>query len=107
MSPPGLADLWAAVGALLAVPPGARRGVMAELIAGAEVASAFRRRWGRAHPLHGNGTLMAAALARPRAPRPADDPEALAALALAAGAVRRHLKRGAVKRAEQDYLGGS
>jgi hypothetical protein len=80
---------------------------MAVLIAEAEAAAAFRRRWGRAHPLHGNGTLMAAALARPSAPRAPDDPEALAALALVAVALRRHRKRGAVKRAEEDYLEAS
>ncbi len=85
----GLADLWAAVGALLAVPPKARPRLMAELIAQAEAAAAWVRRTGRAHPRYGNGTLISAALARPQVQRALDDPEVLAALILAAKAVRR------------------
>jgi hypothetical protein len=101
--PPGLTDLWAATGALLAVPRGRRAALMAALLDEAETADRFRRLWRRPHPRLGDGSLLAAALARPQAPRRQDDPQALAALALAAALTARHLRRGAVKRPAMDY----
>ena len=104
MIAPGLSDLWATARALMAVPQADRPALMARLIAEAEQADAFRLHADRLHPALGDGSLMAAALARPRAARPVSDPAALAALALAALALRRHLKRGAVRQAQPDYL---
>lgn len=76
---PGCLDLG--VAALLAVPPGARAGLAARIVAEARVADAWRKRQGRAHPLWGDGSLMAAALRYPRAPLPPSlGPEARAAL---------------------------
>jgi serine O-acetyltransferase len=103
--PVGLTDLWAAAGAILAAPPAARRVLMARLIDEADVARDWRARHGRPHPRLGDGTLMAAALACPRRRIAPADPAALAALACAALAVRRHLRRGAGKRAVAEYLG--
>lgn len=70
MRPIGLGDLMAAAGALAAVAPPARAALMARLLAEAAAADAFCRREGRIHPDHGNGTLMAVALACPQAPLP-------------------------------------
>ncbi len=63
-------DLVAAGRALLAAPPGERAGLARRLLRDADAADRFRKRLGRAHPEWGNGTLMAAALARPVAPEP-------------------------------------
>lgn len=87
MRPVGLGDLSAAAGALAAVAPARRAGLMAILIAEAETADRFRRRHGRPHPDFGNGTLMAAALARPQARLAPGGREGLAALAQALEAV--------------------
>lgn len=87
MRPVGLGDLTAAAGALAAVPPGRRRGLMALLLTEAESADRFRAAEGRAHPFFGNGSLMSAALAHPQAPLVPGAPEGLALLALALDAV--------------------
>jgi hypothetical protein len=81
MRPVGLGDLVAAAGALAAVPPARRGALMVRLLAQAQAADAFRRREGRMHPVFGNGTLMAAALACPQAAPPPGGVEALAVLA--------------------------
>lgn len=104
MMPVGLADLWAAARALQAAPPVRWRARMATLIAEAERAHAWRRS-GRGPPAPpGDGSLMAAALARPCGGLPPSDPVAQAALAAAAAQVARHLRRGAGKRGEAEYL---
>jgi len=90
MRPVGLGDLAAAAWALAAVAPARRPGLMARILAQAEAADRFRARAGRAHPRFGNGSLMAAALAHPQAPRAPGDPDGLAILALALGAVLEH-----------------
>ncbi len=104
MIAPGLADLWAAARVLAAVPAGARAALMARLLAEAEAADTWRRLYDCPHPRLGDGSLMAAALTRPATACGPDDPEALAALALVARAVRRHLHEGAVSAAEEGYL---
>lgn len=58
-------DISAAARALLPVPPEARAMLASRLIAEAEAADAYRQRHGRVHATWGDGTLMAAALARP------------------------------------------
>ena len=64
-------DLTSAARHLLALPASARQGICARLIAQADAADRYRKRFGRAHPLWGNGTLMAAAR---RIPLPKEPP---------------------------------
>lgn len=107
MIAPGLTDLWAAARALMAVPRAERPQLMLSLLAQAEAADAARR---AGRPGRGDGSLMAAALTRPGVWRSPAEPEALAALALAARLTARHLERaegGAVKTPRGDYLGAS
>ena len=54
-------DLDAATRLLLTLPPGARAGRAAALVAQADTADRWRKRTGRAHPRWGDGSLMAAA----------------------------------------------
>lgn len=65
-----MGDVIAAARAMLAVPEAGRRAVLAAMLAEAAAAEAFRRRHGRAHPEWGNGSLMAAAMARARVAEP-------------------------------------
>jgi hypothetical protein len=58
------ADLDAAARALLAVPPTARQRLAGRLVVEADAADRYRRRFGRAHPIWGNGTLESAARSR-------------------------------------------
>lgn len=58
-------DVSAAARALLAVTPGARAALAERMVTEADAADSYRRRFHRAHPDWGNGTLRAAALARP------------------------------------------
>lgn len=75
-------DIAAAARAALARPAPERAAAIAALIAEAELADRYRRRLGRLHPCLGNGTLMAAALARGAVPEPAPgDPAYLRAMA--------------------------
>ncbi|PKP75670.1 MAG: hypothetical protein CVT84_01800 [Alphaproteobacteria bacterium HGW-Alphaproteobacteria-6] len=55
-------DVVAAARAIAAVPAGRRAENLRRLLDKADAADRFRKRHGRAHPLWGNGTLMAAAL---------------------------------------------
>lgn len=76
-------DVTMAALALLAVPPDARAALLARILDEAERADRFRRQTGRAHPLWGGGSLMAAAMTRPRAREPyLDDPGYAACLAM-------------------------
>jgi hypothetical protein len=68
-------DVAAAARALHAVPAAARAARLAELIARAEVADGHRAATGRAHPLWGGGSLMAAARAEACGPEPDFDDE--------------------------------
>ena len=63
-------DVSAAVRALLAVAPEARAALAQWLLTEAAAADRYRRRFCRAHPDWGNGTLRAAALARPVSAEP-------------------------------------
>ncbi|WP_425071033.1 hypothetical protein [Sagittula sp. S175] len=58
-------DINAAARALMPVPPEARRVLIRRMLAEADAADAFRRTHRKAHATWGDGTLMAAALARP------------------------------------------
>lgn len=64
-------DLTNAARHLLALPASARPAACARLIAQADAADRYRKRFGRAHPHWGNGTLMAAAR---RLPLPTEPP---------------------------------
>ncbi len=76
-------DVAAAGCALLRVAPEARFGLMSRLLSEAEAADQYRQETGNIHPLWGNGSLMAAAMARPRAREPfLDDLEYCACMAL-------------------------
>ena len=71
MRPVTLADLEVAARALLAMPKAARAVAARELLAEAAAADRHRLATRRLHPHFGDGTLMAAAMQRPLAPRPA------------------------------------
>jgi hypothetical protein len=76
-------DVAVAGRVLLAAPPPARAALLARMLREADLADAWRQTTGRAHPVWGGGSLMAAAMARPRAPEPfLDDPDYAACLAL-------------------------
>lgn len=80
----GPGDLWAAARALHPVPGEDRARVMAALLARAEAADKYRRRYRRAHSRWGDGSLVAAALADRPPPAPGlGDPSFAAALASA------------------------
>ena len=72
-------DVAAAARALHAVPDAARAARLAELIARAEAADQHRAATGRAHPLWGGGSLMAAARGQARGPEPDFDDDAYCA----------------------------
>lgn len=73
-----MGDVVAAARVLRGRPAAARARALAELMAGADLADRWRRRTGRAHPVHGDGTLMAAALAQRPGPEPfLSDPDYL------------------------------
>lgn len=76
-----IGDVMAAARAILSAPPGARAALADRLLAEAHAAHCYFKRYGRAHPHWGDGSLMARALhhgAPPRGP----DRAFLAALAL-------------------------
>lgn len=63
-------DITSAARALLPVPQGARRARCRRLIKEAEFADRYTRRFGKIHPLWGNGSLMGAARKYPLAREP-------------------------------------
>jgi hypothetical protein len=70
MRPVLLGDVVSAARALLAVAPSDRPRRLASLLSAADTAELHWRRAGRAHPRHGDGSLMAAALAYGASPEP-------------------------------------
>ncbi|MEJ2000205.1 MAG: hypothetical protein P8X77_02260 [Maritimibacter sp.] len=69
-------DVIQAALALLAAPDPARVGLIRQMLDEAGQADAFRQSTGRAHPDFGTGSLMSAAMTRPRAREPYwDDPD--------------------------------
>lgn len=69
-------DVSSAARVLVRARPEDRRRLCDRLIGEAEAADRHMRRTGRAHPLWGNGSLMAAARKRVLAPEPGfDDPD--------------------------------
>lgn len=63
-------DLTAAARAIWPLPPEARDAAIASLLAKARAADAYRKRFGRAHPRWGNGSLAGAASIGPLPPEP-------------------------------------
>lgn len=63
-------DVVSAARAVLAVPVGARKPAIRRIFARAEAADQYRQRHGVAHPLWGNGSVMAVARMSPLAPEP-------------------------------------
>ncbi|PIL18598.1 hypothetical protein P775_18680 [Puniceibacterium antarcticum] len=83
-------DLILAARALLLDSPGARDTAADKLIAEADAADRYRRRFGRAHPHWGNGTLMARAGKWSLLPEPPlRDPDFSACLVSVLGALMR------------------
>ncbi len=70
-------DIAAAARVLLTRPEAERAGLMRWMLVEAHAADCYRRRHGRVHPGLGNGTLMAAALARGGGTAPAAGERAL------------------------------
>ncbi|APX88385.1 hypothetical protein BV394_00425 [Brevirhabdus pacifica] len=87
------ADILRVARLLLAFPPAARPGLVARLLVRADAADRYRKRFRRAHPMWGNGSLGGAAAlsctARQRlAPeRQAGDPDFAACMATVFSAV--------------------
>lgn len=98
-----LGDLLAAADHLAALPEAARPAAMVRLMDQAHAAHAYHRRFGRPHPLWGDGSLMARAGAATHRGRDAVD---LGALALAAAALHdfRLQRRGWSGRAGRPML---
>ena len=81
MRPILIGDLIAAARVVVLLPDPDRAAEVSRLLAEARVADRFRRRCGRSHPVWGNGSLMAAASAHPRAREALSrDPDFLRAL---------------------------
>ena len=91
MRPLAPSDLSTAARMLLVLPDADRVAVMGRVISEAEAADRYRKRIGQAHPFWGNGSLEAAARARPLAPpRKFSDSDYLACIALALDVVLVH-----------------
>ena len=92
MRPPHLMDLDRAARAILDHAPAKRAGALARILASADIADRYRKRTGRTHPVHGDGTLWAATQ-RPNRPPSGQVPpgyhEALAQVAAALSQRRR------------------
>jgi hypothetical protein len=83
MRPILLGDVVAAARALRSVQAEARPTLLAELVDEATSASRYGRETGRNHPLHGDGSLMAASLGHLCVPEPSlEDQEYRLCLAL-------------------------
>ncbi|MDF0600932.1 hypothetical protein P1J78_09330 [Psychromarinibacter sp. C21-152] len=81
-------DVVAAARVLVALPAGARAGRLDRLIRAAGWADRFRRRYRRAHPYWGDGSLMAVALTEDPPPEPRlSDPEYCKCLSMVLEAV--------------------
>lgn len=87
MRPVTTIDLIASARVLMALPEARRSAAMTALIARAAMADQYRHATGRQHPVYGNGTLLAAALAHPRGDTEGDEMGYLACLACAIDAV--------------------
>lgn len=84
-------DVSSAARVLLRYPPDLRPRLCHLMIAEAEAAERHRRQTGRLHPLWGNGSLMAAARARPLAAEPGfDDSDYCQCFALVLSALVAH-----------------
>ncbi|GAA0286001.1 DUF7742 family protein [Rhodovulum strictum] len=79
-------DAVAAARALYARPSTERQAAMSLMLVHAEAADAYRKRFGRAHPVWGNGSLMALAQREALPPEPSlDDPDYCRCLAIVFG----------------------
>jgi len=85
-----LGDLAAAARVVMGLPGPAARDEVRTMLAQAHLADCWRKRTGRAHPRHGDGSLMAVAMARRPPPEPfAGDAAFLAALGIVIAELRR------------------
>ncbi len=75
MRPVLYGDIRAAALVLLGLPEVARETAIRRLLKQASAADAYRKRYGRAHPFWGNGSLMSAAGMSGRSEPFLDDPE--------------------------------
>jgi len=101
-------DLDAAARVLMVVPPPDRGAVMDQMLVAAEEADGFRVATGRTPVSGGDGSLLAAALARQRAPACAADGGYRDCLALVLERIAAH--EGAIARCDEGhhaYMGGA
>ncbi|MCV2880990.1 hypothetical protein [Actibacterium sp. XHP0104] len=63
-------DVVSAARALMGLPEAARRAAFQGMLVRASAADAYRKRFGKAHPEWGNGSLMAVALPGVKGPEP-------------------------------------
>jgi hypothetical protein len=83
------ADLDCAVAVVLGQPPQDRRWAADQLLAQADVADRYRKRFGRAHSAFGSGSVMSAARRWPLGPvHPICDPAYCDGLSIVLDAVR-------------------
>lgn len=73
MRPLLLGDVTVAARVLMCLPEAERRATAVAMLSDARVAELHLRDTGMVHPRFGNGSLMAAAMTRPRAPEPRVD----------------------------------
>ncbi|MDJ0821451.1 MAG: hypothetical protein QNJ09_06525 [Paracoccaceae bacterium] len=101
-------DLTLAARYLLTVPLGARWRAARDLMARADAADRYRRRFGRAHPDWGNGTLRAAAAKRDLPPEPrVDDPVYCDCLILVLEALRNRRGQAEAQEMQRVTVGSS
>ncbi|MEO1306550.1 MAG: hypothetical protein AAFV38_01100 [Pseudomonadota bacterium] len=101
MRPVVFTDVAFAARALMALPPDQRAHRAARLVRQAAVADRYRRRFGKAHPAWGNGSLLSAATRLPRSPIESfEDPDYCTCFSLVLRALlrdrRNHLADSAV-----------
>lgn len=89
-------DVTAAARAVRDLPAEARRGAVRAYLERADAADRFRKRFGRAHPIWGNGSLMAAVMCcgGPSAEPVLSDPGYLDAMAAVIEAILDWRRRG-------------
>ncbi len=108
MRPIHVSDLDAAARVLLVLPPPDRRAVMDGMLASAEEADRYRAVTGRHPASGGDGSLLAAALGRHRAPACAADADYRVCLALVLERIA--VRERAIARCEDGhhaYMGGA
>ncbi|MCL3883721.1 hypothetical protein [Marivita sp. GX14005] len=101
-------DVLAAVSFAASIPPDGRKAAIARIIADAEAAARYRMRSGAAHPVFGDGCLMAAALRHGRRGSTSFAcPDALDAWLCVLGALRARLDQPEAQEMQRVTAGSS